>query len=743
MELLPNTVEDFSSSVYWGDFFRRCGGRGDRSFEWYGEFCDLEDLLVNSIAKSGDVEEKRSESKRIAHIGCGSSRLGAELYDRGFRNIVNIDFSKEVIEEMSKENQGRSGMRWLCMDVEKEFADYVSDEGNFGQFDVILDKGFLDAFLSSSTSDSKSMTKSREYVKQSLNLLKTGGKYVLITLGQEYVSKALSLNLYDTGCEIVVEPLVKIKGTKYLPYYIEITKKKQSNEFGSDKKPSFVLRGAEIFSSADDNISKRELSIWNLSKRLKELSVMYWDNKYIGLFSPGEIREYQLNSNESKSFFITVYDSINSNKNDKPTVGLLVPFGQEQDWLYSSRKGMEEISRQACCKRLIVISRLNEQTEEEQTQTIDEKRLVDEISGFISPLALKDSKRFPILTVGEDNGKTGRKRPNNAVKRCVYSCDSKYSKKIMVFDFKESELKIRRQMIFKSSPRLIQSEVTLERDSKNSNTNKGNFVFKYNKDLSNYYIGVILLSSLLVNKDRSPSGEAMKTLILGLGGGVLASALCNLHKNRIKVTVVEIDESVRDVAVNYFGVDEAKMDIVIRDAFEYVDFVSNASKDKYDFIVVDINSSNINDSLMCPGDEFIKFEFINKLIKMASAFGFIVFNVSCRDTERRHQVFVELETVLKAVKETQIAEDNYDHKTDKVDSAKKSTDNCPFDYDLKTIETGQDEINELWVIKRKTSKKCKNEINEFVSENSELFSKNECNKEGTDKSTWIKRLANI
>ncbi|KAH7649605.1 hypothetical protein FG379_001231 [Cryptosporidium bovis] len=738
MELLPNEAEDFSSSRYWDEFFRKRGENGNHSFEWYGEFCELEGLLVDSMIRSGDGERSRFENKKILHIGCGSSSLGADLYDIGFKNITNIDFSKDIISEMLKKNKKRSEMKWLCVDVEKEFEDYVSNENNFGQFDTIIDKGFLDAYLSSNTSldnDPKCMLKSKEYLRRSLDLLKDGGKYVLITLGQDYVSKALSLNLYNIRCEIVVEPLIRIKGTKYLPYYIEITKKGDSSDLEYNKKTSFMLR--EVFNN--DDTEREKFSIWSLSKKLKELSVMYWDNKYIGLFSPGEIREYQLNSKNSKSFFITVYDSINSNKNDKPTVGLLVPLGQEQDWLYSSRKGMEEISRQACCKRLIVISRLSEEAEKEEA-VYDDNIIVDEISDFISPLALKGSKRFPILTVG-DNGRNGEKEPEGTTKRCIYSCDSKYSKKIMIYDIKESEHKIRRQMIFKSSPRLIQSEITLQKDE--GNNNKDAFLFKYNKDLSNYYIGVILLSSLLVNKVQNCNGEkTMKTLILGLGGGVLPSVLCSLHSNKIKITAVEIDESVKDVAINYFGVNEKEINIVIRDAFEYVNFISSKNKDKYDFIVVDINSSNINDSLMCPGTEFIQFEFINKLIKVLDTDGFIVLNVSCRDAERRCQVFNELKNILKAVQDTQICENKHDKDANETNTMNNNYQSC-FDYDLKTIETGKEEINELWVIKRRTNKEYKNELETFISENIDLFLKNNSNIENIDKYTWIERLSNI
>ncbi|KAM7485866.1 hypothetical protein LguiA_001875 [Lonicera macranthoides] len=50
--------------------------------------------------------------------GCGKSRLSEHLYDAGFRDITNIDFSKVVISEMLRRNvRLRPGMRWRVMDM--------------------------------------------------------------------------------------------------------------------------------------------------------------------------------------------------------------------------------------------------------------------------------------------------------------------------------------------------------------------------------------------------------------------------------------------------------------------------------------------------------------------------------------------------------------------------------------------------------------------------------------------------
>lgn len=57
------------------------------------------------------------------------------MYDRGWRNIVNIDYSPALIAQMkAKHSVSRPNMEWHEMDIRKlAFQD--------GTFDVALDKG--------------------------------------------------------------------------------------------------------------------------------------------------------------------------------------------------------------------------------------------------------------------------------------------------------------------------------------------------------------------------------------------------------------------------------------------------------------------------------------------------------------------------------------------------------------------------------------------------------------------------
>ncbi|CAN5951111.1 unnamed protein product [Sphagnum jensenii] len=74
-------------------------------------------------------------------LGCGNSKLSEQMFDAGYHNIVNIDISESVIDQMRKINDGKGKkMEWLVMDgCDLKFPS--------ASFDVVLDKGTLDAVI--------------------------------------------------------------------------------------------------------------------------------------------------------------------------------------------------------------------------------------------------------------------------------------------------------------------------------------------------------------------------------------------------------------------------------------------------------------------------------------------------------------------------------------------------------------------------------------------------------------------
>ena len=75
-------------------------------------------------------------------VGCGNSSFSPDLYQAGFQNIVNIDFSSVVIERMQTQHADKSKMEWKVADMTK--LDQVFSPASF---DIVIDKAAMDALM--------------------------------------------------------------------------------------------------------------------------------------------------------------------------------------------------------------------------------------------------------------------------------------------------------------------------------------------------------------------------------------------------------------------------------------------------------------------------------------------------------------------------------------------------------------------------------------------------------------------
>ena len=140
-------------------------------------------------------------------------------------------------------------------------------------------------------------------------------------------------------------------------------------------------------------------------------------------------------------------------------------------------------------------------------------------------------------------------------------------------------------------------------DSKNTNYSYGSLQRILRKGL--HYIGF----------ERIRGFENI--LVLGVAGGSVIKTLVDEIKFSGKITGVELDPGVIEIANQYFGLNKiSNLEIVIDDAFEYV----LKTKEKYDLIIIDI----FQDTTM-PNFLFEDF-FINRINFLLRVNGFILFN---------------------------------------------------------------------------------------------------------------------
>lgn len=113
-------------------------------------------------------------------------------------------------------------------------------------------------------------------------------------------------------------------------------------------------------------------------------------------------------------------------------------------------------------------------------------------------------------------------------------------------------------------------------------------------------------------------------LVLGVAGGSVIKTLVDEIDFKGKITGVEIDPKIIEIANQYFKLNEiTNLEIVIDDAFEFV----LKTKSTYDLIIIDV----FQDTLM-PNFLFETF-FTNRIGILLNSKGFLLFNTMCLSNE--------------------------------------------------------------------------------------------------------------
>lgn len=124
-------------------------------------------------------------------------------------------------------------------------------------------------------------------------------------------------------------------------------------------------------------------------------------------------------------------------------------------------------------------------------------------------------------------------------------------------------------------------------------------------------------------------------LILGVAAGSVVKTLVNDISYKNKITGVEIDAQVIEIANTYFQLNSIpNFELVLDDAFEFV----LKTKEKYDLVIIDI----FQDTKM-PNFLFESF-FIHRVIEILEPRGMFLFNTMCLTTtdNERNKAYVDL-----------------------------------------------------------------------------------------------------
>lgn len=404
--LLPRGHADFRTKAYWDDFFKK---RGERAFEWYGDYRKLSKLCEKSI----DSKDK------VLVVGCGNSDYSSDLYDAGYKYITNIDFSDMVIQSMAIRNALREEMRWLVMDMTA-----MSFEGS--SFDVVFDKGGLDALMAHDSAEVKS--KANDMFADIARITRPGGRYLCVTLAEPFIIFHLLQYFLAAGWEVSIDVVVECGGrhAPFVPFFVSSTKPLRVD---LDRKENEVYPIKLYFDSFGERRRRPQVASPNDAMDQIRRVQSYQHRQYdLGSISVGRFEQLDLWAGPSAGVAENVSDTIpkytltildrtvvaprcvRSAADLTPLPALIVayrscavffvPFGREAAYQFTSQECLTDIASQAETRRLLVV-RCNR-----PHVFPDMKSMQDELSPVcrsLAPVAAAGAPEEPIPFMGVES----------------------------------------------------------------------------------------------------------------------------------------------------------------------------------------------------------------------------------------------------------------------------------------------------------------------------------------------------
>ena len=154
-------MPNYGDIKYWEERYKSAE---DSTFDWLENYSSLKDIISTlNIPK---------ETGQILNLGCGNSEFSENMYCDGYKNIINIDISHNVIKAMKERNKDKVGMVYEVMDVRD-----LKYEDN--TFDLAVDKSTIDALLCGDDA----FINVAKMIKEVQRVLKVGGYYMIVSYG--------------------------------------------------------------------------------------------------------------------------------------------------------------------------------------------------------------------------------------------------------------------------------------------------------------------------------------------------------------------------------------------------------------------------------------------------------------------------------------------------------------------------------------------------------------------------------
>ncbi|KAI3368963.1 hypothetical protein L3Q82_025928, partial [Scortum barcoo] len=591
MSLLPRTADEFSSAEYWERFFKR---RGEKAFEWYGDYNKLCGVLHKYIK----VQDK------VLVVGCGNSELSEQMYDVGYKHLTNIDISETVVTHMNQRNaERRPGLTFQQVDAtQTPYED--------GSYQATLDKGTLDAMASEEEG-----ALARNMLTEVARVLSVGGRYVCVTLAQESVIKLAVEHFVQLGWAVRLHCLQEENGNEEdsfaLPVFVLVcTKFRQPMPMpilemcvGEDGAPARLTQVAELLKAVRE---RQAYSV--LKKKLRTGTDATLNHALTLCHAKTGLPRYTL----------TVQDCPPGAKVPRPNqfAIFIVPQGSETAWLYSSSEGRKQLAASANFRRLVIVAmhRNQEYTDMQAVQLELSPMVMD-----LAPPGMPTNQQVPFLSVGGDLGW------REEVSRGVSELSGEYC----VENVRGEDGELYRRLVFLSNAALVQSESRLvcanaTSSHKKKSKKKAKPTAAPPKSSASLSVDSgflccahheVMVAGLTMLGVGTPQNKdvPVSVFLVGLGGGGLPQFLRDFVPN-VTVEVVELDPAVLEVAKQWFGFrPDDRLTVTLGDGLERICALEKEGGRLFDVIMFDVDNKDNTVGMSCPPAAFVETTILQKV----------------------------------------------------------------------------------------------------------------------------------
>ncbi|KIH59213.1 hypothetical protein ANCDUO_10570 [Ancylostoma duodenale] len=123
------------------------------------------------------------------------------------------------------------------------------------------------------------------------------------------------------------------------------------------------------------------------------------------------------------------------------------------------------------------------------------------------------------------------------------------------------------------------------------------------------------------------STKKQRTLIIGMGAGVMNSYLTTIPDLPLDITAVDNDPIMETIGKKWFHLRETPLHhVIIQDGVQFVKTAARRGQ-RYDGIIIDVSHNRLG-PLICPTVEFLGNEVVRNLAKILTERGVLIVNVA-------------------------------------------------------------------------------------------------------------------